>query len=114
VHYADYKTILSPQKDMNLYRGCTHGRIYCDSRGACNQMHHDLEDVEVKRDAPRILEDQLRRKQARCMIATGAMGDPYIPLEDELRITRRCLEVIERYGYGLAIQTKFLRRGRGV
>ena len=105
-HYADYKTILSPKNGMNLYRGCTHGCIYCDSRSACYQMKHDFEDIEVKRDAVQILESQLRRKRAPCMIGTGAMCDPYIHLEEELQVTRQCLELIERYGFGLAIQTK--------
>jgi DNA repair photolyase len=106
MHYADYKTILSPQNGMNFYRGCTHGCIYCDSRSACYQMQHDFEDIEVKRDAPRILEDQLRRRRKPCMIGTGAMCDPYIPLEEELRLTRQCLEIIERHGFGLTILTK--------
>ena len=109
MHYVDYKTILSPQNGMNLYRGCTHGCIYCDSRSACYQMKHDFEDIEVKRNAPDILEGQLRRRRGRCMISTGAMCDPYIPLEDELRITRQCLALIERYRFGLAIQTKSAR-----
>jgi len=65
MHYADYKTILSPQNGMNLYRGCTHGCIYCDSRSDCYQMNHDFEDIEVKRNAPLILESQLRRKRKR-------------------------------------------------
>jgi DNA repair photolyase len=106
MHYADYKTILSPKNGMNLYRGCTHGCIYCDSRSVCYQMSHDFEDIEVKRDAPRILEDQLRRRRQPCVIGTGAMSDPYIPLEEDLQVTRQCLEIIERYGFGLAIQTK--------
>ncbi|GHV06049.1 radical SAM protein [Clostridia bacterium] len=109
MHYADYKTILSPQNGMNLYRGCTHGCIYCDARSICYQMKHDFEDIEVKRDAVRILEEQLRRKRKPCMIGTGAMCDPYIPLENELQITRQCLELIEKYGFGLAIQTKSAR-----
>lgn len=109
MHYADYKTILSPQNGMNIYRGCTHGCIYCDSRSACYQMKHDFEDIEIKRDAPQILESQLRRKRNPCMIGTGAMCDPYIHLEDELQVTRRCLEIIKRYGFGLAIQTKSAR-----
>jgi DNA repair photolyase len=88
MHYADYKTILSPQNGMNLYRGCSHGCIYCDSRSACYQMTHDFEDIEVKRDAPQILETQLRRRRKPCMISTGAMCDPYLPLENDLRITR--------------------------
>jgi DNA repair photolyase len=109
MHYADYKTILSPKNGMNLYRGCTHGCIYCDSRSVCYQMKHDFEDIEVKRGAARILEAQLRRKREPCMVGTGAMCDPYIPLEDELRLTRECIELIARYGFGLAIQTKSAR-----
>ena len=105
-HYADYKTILSPKNGMNLYRGCTHGCIYCDSRSACYRMKHDFEDIEVKRNSAEILERQLLKKRARCMIGTGAMCDPYIPLEMDLGVTRQCLEVVEKYGFGLAIQTK--------
>ncbi|MDR2044494.1 MAG: radical SAM protein [Clostridium sp.] len=109
MHYVDYKTILSPQGGMNLYRGCTHGCMYCDSRSRRYQMNHDFEDIEVKRDAPRILEEQLGRRRKPCMVSTDAMCDPYIPLENELLITRQCLELIERYGFGLAIQTKSAR-----
>ncbi|MDR3052036.1 MAG: radical SAM protein [Oscillospiraceae bacterium] len=109
MHYADYQTILSPQNGMNIYRGCTHGCIYCDSRSACYQMKHDFEDIEVKRDAPRILEAQLQRRRRPCMVGTGAMSDPYMQLEEELRITRQCVALIERYGFGLAIQTKSAR-----
>jgi DNA repair photolyase len=109
MHYADYKTILSPQNGMNIYRGCTHGCIYCDSRSVCYQMKHDFEDIEVKRGAARILEAQLARKRKPCMIGTGAMCDPYIHLEEELRVTRQCLAIIEKYGFGLAIQTKSAR-----
>lgn len=94
---------------MNLYRGCTHGCIYCDSRSVCYQMAHDFEDIEVKRGALEILEEQMRRKRKPCMIGTGAMCDPYIPLEDELKITRGALELIARMGFGLAIQTKSAR-----
>lgn len=106
MHYADYKTILSPKNGMNLYRGCTHGCIYCDSRSDCYQMNHAFEDIEVKRNAPQLLEQQLRRKRTACMIGTGAMSDPYLHLEQELQLTRQCLEVIDKYRFGLAIQTK--------
>jgi len=109
MHYADYKTILSPKNGMNIYRGCSHGCIYCDSRSACYQMKHDFEDIEVKRDAVRILESQLARKRSPCMVGTGAMCDPYIHLEEKLRLTRQCLELISRYGFGVAIQTKSSR-----
>ena len=109
MHYADYKTILSPQNGMNLYRGCTHGCIYCDSRSKCYQFDHDFEDIEIKRDAVKLLEQQLRKKRRPCMIGTGSMCDPYIPLETELQVTRQSIEVIERYGFGLAILTKSAR-----
>jgi len=72
-------------------------------------MDHDFEDIEVKRNAPEILEQQLQRKRKLCMISTGAMCDPYIPLEEELGMTRRCLQLIDRYGFGLAILTKSSR-----
>jgi len=109
MHYADYKTILSPQNGMNLYRGCTHGCIYCDSHSVCYQIKHDFEDIEVKRGAVRILESQLARKRKPCMIGTGSMCDPYIHLEEELQITRQCLELILSYGFGLSILTKSAR-----
>lgn len=106
MHYADYKTVLLANNTMNLYRGCTHGCIYCDSRSVCYQINHPFEDIEVKRDADRILDDQLRRRRQKAMIHTGSMCDPYIPLEEELRLTRRCLEAVARHGFGLTILTK--------
>jgi DNA repair photolyase len=69
-------------------------------------MEHDFEDVEVKRNAPKILEEQLKRKRNPCMIGTGAMCDPYLHLEEELQITRQCLSLIERYGFGVSVLTK--------
>ena len=109
MHFADYKTILSPQNGMNIYRGCTHSCIYCDSRSVCYQITHDFEDIEIKRNAVQILESQLMRKRNPCMISTGSMCDPYIHLEEELQITRQCLKLIERYGFGVAILTKSAR-----
>ena len=106
MHFTDAKTLLSAQNGMNLYRGCTHGCIYCDARSACYRMEHAFEDVEVKRNAPALLEAALRKKRARCMIGTGAMCDPYLPEERTLGLTRRCLALLQSYGFGLAIQTK--------
>lgn len=106
MHRVQAKGILSAQNGMNLYRGCQHGCIYCDARSACYQMKHAFEDIEVKENAPFLLEQALRSKRKKCMIGTGAMSDPYIPLEEELGLTRRCLELIAEYGFGLAIQTK--------
>lgn len=106
MHEVKAKGILSSKNGMNLYRGCTHGCVYCDSRSTCYQMQHDFEDIEVKINAVELFEDALRRKRKPCMITTGAMTDPYIPIELELQHTRQCLQLIERYGFGLAIQTK--------
>ena len=106
MHYKEVKAILSPQNGMNLYRGCTHGCIYCDSRSKCYRMNHDFEDIEVKLKADELLEHTLRRKRTKGMIMAGALTDPYVPIEEELQITRRCLNQIERFDFGLAIQTK--------
>lgn len=106
MHYVKVKGILSPSNGMNLYRGCSHGCIYCDSRSKCYQMNHDFEDIEVKENALELLEAALRRKRKRCMIGTGAMTDPYLPLEKKLGYTRKALLLIEKYGFGVALQTK--------
>ena len=106
MHYVKAKGILSSQNGMNLYRGCTHGCIYCDSRSSCYRMDHSFEDIEVKENALELLEDALRRKRKRCMIGTGSMSDPYIPAELETEYTRKALLIIEKYGCGVALQTK--------
>ena len=106
MHFTEAKSILSNKNGMNLYRGCTHGCIYCDSRSRCYGFTHDFEDIEVKRNAPELLEKALRSKRKPCMIGTGAMCDPYMHCENKLMLTRTCLEIIERYGFGVAIQTK--------
>ena len=106
MHKVKAKGILSAANGMNIYRGCQHGCIYCDARSKCYQMNHRFEDIEVKENAPELLENALKRKRRKCMIGTGAMSDPYIPLEKELKLTRRCLEIINRYGFGVTVQTK--------
>ena len=106
MHYVTAKGILSCHNGMNIYRGCQHGCIYCDARSDCYQMNHLFEDIEVKENALQLLERALKTKRKPCMIGFGAMSDPYIPLERELRMTRGALELIDRYGFGVAIQTK--------
>ena len=109
MHYVNAKGILygsGRYLGMNQYRGCTHGCIYCDSRSKCYQFTHAFEDIEVKQNAPELLEKALRAKRRKCMIGTGAMSDPYMHCETDIRLTRRCLEVLCRYGFGAAIQTK--------
>ena len=105
MHFVNAKTILTP-RSMNIYRGCMHGCIYCDSRSKCYQFTHDFEDIEVKQNAPELLEQALQKKRKRCMIGTGSMGDPYIPIEKELGLMRRCLEIIDRYNFGATLITK--------
>lgn len=106
MHYVTAKGILSTHNGMNIYRGCQHGCIYCDARSDCYQMNHAFEDIEVKENAIALLEVALKAKRRPCMIGFGSMSDPYIPLEGDLRLTRQALEVIEKYGCGVAVQTK--------
>lgn len=106
MHFIQAKSILSAGNGMNIYRGCQHGCIYCDSRSRCYQMDHSFEDIAVKENALELLEDALKRKRKPCMIGTGSMSDPYIPLETELQMTRSALERIEQYGFGVTMITK--------
>ena len=109
MHFVDAKGILTGSGGhcgMNIYRGCTHGCIYCDSRSKCYHFTHPFEDIEVKQNAPELLEKALKTKRKKCMIGTGAMSDPYMHCEEELKLTRKCLEIIRNYEFGLAIQTK--------
>ena len=109
MHFVETKGILTGnggRYGMNIYRGCTHGCIYCDSRSKCYHFTHPFEDIEVKRNAPELLEKALRSKRKKCMIGTGAMSDPYMHCEEVLRLTRKCLEIILENGFGVAIQTK--------
>ena len=109
MHYVQTKSLLTKWNSINIYRGCTHGCIYCDSRSKCYGFTHEFEDIEVKQNAPELLEKILRSKRKKFMVSTGSMSDPYMPLEEELCLTRRCLEVIEKYGFGATIITKSSR-----
>ena len=91
--------------NMNIYRGCSHGCIYCDSRSACYR-NTDFDTIKVKKDALRIIRDDLRRKVKTGVIATGSMSDPYNPLERELMLTHNALELVNAYNFGVAIATK--------
>lgn len=106
MHFVQAKGILSQNNGMNIYRGCSHGCIYCDSRSKCYGFTHAFEDIEVKENAPELLERSLRSRRHKCMIGTGAMCDPYLPAEKELQLTRKCLELIDRYEYGVTVLTK--------
>ena len=109
MHLVDAKGILTGSGGyygMNIYRGCTHGCIYCDSRSRCYQFTHPFEDIEVKQNAPELLEKTLKSKRKKCMIGTGAMSDPYMHCEEKLELTRKCLKIILENGFGVAVQTK--------
>lgn len=106
MHEVEVKALLNSRNGMNIYRGCTHGCIYCDSRSKCYQFQHPFEDIEVKKNAPELLEKILKSKRKRCMIGTGSMTDPYMPLESKLQLMKKCLEVIDKYGFGATVITK--------
>lgn len=106
MHFVDAKGILSSGNGMNIYRGRSHGCIYCDSRSKCYGFTHSFEDIEVKQNAPKLLEAKLKSKRKKCMIGTGAMCDPYLHIEETLGLTRECLSIIDKYEFGVSILTK--------
>jgi DNA repair photolyase len=91
--------------NMNIYKGCSHGCIYCDSRSDCYHVDH-FDEVRAKENALLIIERELKSRRRTGVIGTGAMSDPYNPLEKEYQLTRGALELINRYGYGVSIATK--------
>jgi len=108
------KTILSGYKEhgwfnsnynMNLYKGCIHGCIYCDSRSNCYNIEN-FDEVKAKENAITILEENLKSKKKKGIIMTGAMSDPYNPFEKQEKITRQSLKLIDKYMYGVSIITK--------
>lgn len=107
MHYVTAKGILSASgHGINIYRGCQHGCIYCDARSKCYRMEHLFEDIEVKENSLVLLEDALKRKRKLCMLGTGVMSDPYMPLEEKLGLTRGFLELVWKYGFGATLLTK--------
>lgn len=105
MHYVKAKGIFTSNYGINLYRGCTHGCIYCDSRSEIYQINHKFEDIEIKENAVELLKKELVKRKP-FMIGTGAMTDPYVPIEKRLQHVRKCLKVIYRYGFGFACLTK--------
>lgn len=114
MEYVPAKTIVTSTKDsrwfgihynMNIYRGCCHGCIYCDSRSDCYRIDH-FDTVCAKEDALRIIRDDLRRKVKTGVVGTGSMSDPYNPFEESLNLTRHALELIDAFGFGAAVCTK--------
>lgn len=114
MQYIPAKTIVTKNKSsawfgndytMNLYKGCCHGCIYCDSRSECYQVDN-FDQVRAKKDALLIVRDELRRKTRRGVIGTGSMSDPYNPFEKELCLTRHALELMDAFEFGVTIATK--------
>ncbi|MFP4287010.1 MAG: radical SAM protein [Candidatus Izemoplasmataceae bacterium] len=99
------KSIVLPNKTFNLYKGCSHGCIYCDSRSLCYQIDQ-FEQVKVKKDAVTILSKELASKQIKAILKTGGMSDPYVHIEKQLEITKKSLEIIYHYGFGINVLTK--------
>jgi DNA repair photolyase len=106
MHYITAKNILSNKNGLNIYRGCTHGCIYCDSRSKCYQINHEFEDIAVKENAIELLEVELSKKRRKVMIGTGSMSDPYMHIESKLCMTQKMLEVVNKYGQGVHLLTK--------
>lgn len=114
MEYVPVKTILSKCKstewfgtdyNMNIYRGCCHGCIYCDSRSDCYRIDN-FDIVRAKKDVLPILRNELKRKVRTGVIGTGAMSDPYNPFEKELLLTRHSLELINAFDFGVSVVTK--------
>jgi len=114
IEYISAKTIVTRTKsrewfgtdyNMNIYRGCSHGCIYCDSRSDCYRIEN-FDQVSVKENALEIIRNDLRRKVKTGVVGTGAMSDPYNPLEKDLQLTKHALELQDAFGFGSAIATK--------
>lgn len=106
MHFVQAKSLLSSYNGINIYRGCSHGCIYCDSRSKCYNFSHNFEDIEIKQNAPELLEKALLKKRNKCMIGTGSMSDPYLHCEKQFELTKTCLQIIEKYGFGVSVLTK--------
>lgn len=103
--YAENNMWFGCNYNMNIYKGCCHGCIYCDSRSECYGVEN-FDEVRAKENALALIERELKSKRKKGVIGTGAMSDPYNPLEKEHRLTRSALELINKHGFGVAIATK--------
>lgn len=103
--YAEDNMWFGCNYNMNIYKGCCHGCIYCDSRSECYGVEN-FDIVRAKDNALALIERELKSKRRKGVVGTGAMSDPYNPFEKDYRLTRDALELINRYGFGVAIATK--------
>ncbi|RPJ59510.1 MAG: radical SAM protein [Dehalococcoidia bacterium] len=105
-HVKQPDTWFGLRYNMNLYRGCQHRCIYCDSRSECYQIANFDGEVLVKANAVELLEKELPRKRVKGVIGTGSMNDPYMPVERDINLTGRALQVMARFGFGVHVLTK--------
>ncbi len=103
--YAENNPWFGCNYNMNIYKGCCHGCIYCDSRSECYRVD-DFDEVRAKENALALIERELKSKRRKGVVGTGAMSDPYNPFEKKYELTRGALELLNRYGFGAAIATK--------
>lgn len=90
---------------LNLYRGCNHGCIYCDSRSVCYHVEH-YDEMEIKTNALELLARELSSKRKVATIGTGSMSDPYNQYEQHWKFSRRALQIISDYHFPIHINTK--------
>ncbi len=91
--------------NMNIYHGCNHNCIYCDSRSECYNISN-FSEVRAKENALEMINNELKRKRIKGAISTGSMSDPYNPLEKKYELTREALKLIDHYKFGVGIYTK--------
>lgn len=103
--YSEQNSWFGNNYNMNIYKGCSHGCIYCDSRSECYGVDN-FDQVRAKEKALALIERELRGKRKKGVVGTGAMSDPYNPYEKEYKLTRGALELINRFGFGVSIATK--------
>src|SRR5471030_2274983 len=103
--YADHNAWFGNNYNINIYKGCCHGCIYCDSRSECYRIDN-FDVVRAKKDALALINKELKSKKRTGVIGTGAMSDPYNPFEKKYSLTRGALELINIYGFEASIATK--------
>lgn len=103
--YRQADTWFHIRYSMNLYRGCQHQCIYCDSRSECYRIEN-FEDIIVKENAVELLRKELKKITRKEIIGTGSMNDPYMPIEKEIELTRNALKVIRDFKFPVHIITK--------
>ena len=103
--YAENNSWFGMNYNMNIYKGCPHGCIYCDSRSECYGVE-DFDTVRAKENSTAIIRKDLKSKRKKGVIGTGAMSDPYNIFEKKFEYTRQALKLVDEFGFGIGIATK--------